>query len=138
MAVRHLVGTSAAVVCGGAGAVGFDRLVRRFTPRHTTSIAALTLVAAAAAYPALRSSGFRSASGIREVVALGVYGALGLTAARKPTSPLGRAVAGAWMSHALFDIVHDKGHDSRIPDWYPACCAGFDVGLAVLIWNRRQ
>jgi hypothetical protein len=137
MAVRHVVRTSAGVVAGAAAAVGFDRLVRRFAPRHATRVDALGLVAAAAVYPALRSRGFRGASGVREVVGLGAYGVLGLAVVWRPASPLCRVVAGAWMSHALFDIAHDAGPDSRIPDWYPVCCAGFDIGLAALIWRRR-
>ncbi|RJQ66968.1 hypothetical protein D5S17_34880 [Pseudonocardiaceae bacterium YIM PH 21723] len=130
-------GTSIAVAVGIVVAFGFDRLVQRVAPRHATRLDALALVVAAAIYPALRSGEFREAGGLREFAGLGAYGALGLVTACKPTRPLSELVAAAWASHALFDLLHDKGHQSRLPAWYPAFCAGFDIALAALMRRDR-
>jgi hypothetical protein len=44
-----------------------------------------------------------------------------------------RLVAAGWLAHAVFDNVHDKGPTSRLPEEYPAACAGYDVALAGLL-----
>lgn len=41
-----------------------------------------------------------------------------------------QVAAWGWLAHAAFDLVHEPGDGSLLPDWYPAVCAGFDVGVA--------
>jgi hypothetical protein len=127
--------TLAWVAVGAAGAIGFDWTVRKRWPRRRVSTHAVALGGAAAVYPALRSGEFLGSAGVRELAALGGYGALGVAAVRTGTPTAARVVAGAWASHALFDRVHQTGSHSRIPEWYPALCAGYDLALAALIWR---
>ncbi|MDI9902860.1 hypothetical protein QM716_23675 [Rhodococcus sp. IEGM 1409] len=44
-----------------------------------------------------------------------------------------RLVAASWAVHPIFDLLHERGPDSRLPDWYPAICAGYDLGVAGLL-----
>jgi hypothetical protein len=39
-------------------------------------------------------------------------------------------VAAGWLAHAGFDAAFVPHDGSRIPAWYPAMCAGYDVALA--------
>jgi hypothetical protein len=41
--------------------------------------------------------------------------------------------AAAWVGHAVFDRVHERGEASLLPDWYPALCAGYDLGMAAML-----
>jgi hypothetical protein len=65
--------------------------------------------------------------------ALLAFGAVGAAAARGTSSNAARVVAAGWAAHALFDLVHDGGQHSRIPDWYPALCAGYDLSVAAIL-----
>ena len=39
----------------------------------------------------------------------------------------------AWVGHAVFDRVHEHGEASSLPRWYPALCAGYDLGMAAML-----
>ena len=47
--------------------------------------------------------------------------------ARGPRPRANRLLAAGWASHALFDAVHGHDESSRLPRWYPAVCAGYDL-----------
>jgi hypothetical protein len=49
--------------------------------------------------------------------------------------PARRVVAIGWAAHAAFDLLHEGGTDTRLPRWYPALCAGFDLVLAERLVN---
>jgi hypothetical protein len=132
------ISTLVSVAVGAGAAIGCDWAVRKRWPRQSVSTHALALGGAAAIYPALRSGEFLGAAGVRELVALGGYGGLGAVAVRSGSPAAARVVAGAWASHAVFDAVHRTGSRSRIPGWYPALCAGYDLALATLIWRGSQ
>lgn len=48
----------------------------------------------------------------------------------------GIAAAG-WLAHASFDLLHDRGEGSLLPDWYPAACAGYDAAWAATMLADR-
>jgi hypothetical protein len=128
--------TPAKVVSLGIGAAlaGLsDLAVTRFAAQRRVPLFAVGLVAAAAVYPLFRSSRPRSAPVVRELAALLAFGALGTAVVRGRTSNAARVVAAGWAAHALFDLVHDGGQHSRIPGWYPAFCAGYDLGVAAIL-----
>jgi len=66
----------------------------------------------------------RTASELFGVVGCGTASVL---AARRPRPRATRVLAAGWASHALFDAAHDHDQGSRLPRWYPAFCAGFDL-----------
>ena len=88
------------------------------------------MVAAAAIYPIARSRRPLGAPLARELAGLVATGAIASMAARSTQSRARRLVAAGWAAHAAFDMVHDRGEDSRIPSWYPAMCAGYDLAIA--------
>ncbi|WP_244993218.1 hypothetical protein [Rhodococcus qingshengii] len=47
-----------------------------------------------------------------------------------PPGTARRLVAASWAVHPIFDLLHERGPESRLPDWYPAICAGYDLGAA--------
>ena len=73
------------------------------------------------------------AIGVRNLVAaaVGAGAAVGVDVLTERTMPARRAqVLGAgWIAHAGFDAVFTPHDASRIPSWYPAMCAGYDVAL---------
>jgi hypothetical protein len=121
---------------GAALAIATDLGSRKVVPdAMTVPAAAAGLVTAAAIYPAARS-GRTATRGVvvREAAALAGTGAVLVTAlARHKSVTAKRAVAAGWLAHALFDNLHDRGPASRLPGWYPAACAGYDVALAALV-----
>jgi hypothetical protein len=48
-----------------------------------------------------------------------------------------RAAAAGWLAHAGFDLLHDRGSGSLLPDWYPAACAGYDAAYAAAVLTGR-
>jgi hypothetical protein len=87
--------------------------------------AAIGLVAAAAVYPLARR---RAGIDWLEAAALMSASGLALSAVKRP-GPRSRVLLGlGWIGHALFDATfrHDTTA-SRLPRWYPAFCAGFDL-----------
>ena len=97
---------------------------------------AVGLPGAAAVYPLARSNRDASAHVVREGLALIGFAALTAVAARNEASLGARLLAAGWVGHAVFDLVHDGGPHSRIPPWYPALCAGYDVGVAARLLQR--
>jgi len=94
------------------------------------------LAIAAAIYPASRSGWKPGGAVYRELGGLGTFGALSVIAARRTSADGSLLLAGGWLAHAVFDVEHDSGPDSRIPSWYPAFCAGYDVGMAAALIAR--
>ena len=42
-------------------------------------------------------------------------------------------IAAGWVAHAAFDHVHHAGPGGRLPKWYPALCAGYDIAFAAML-----
>jgi hypothetical protein len=126
--MRHALGLAA----GLAMAACTEVAVRRFDAARRRQAYAAALPFAAAIYPACRRGGRLSRAGRIEIAALAAYGAFA-AAARDD-----RVLAAGWASHAVFDAVHHGGHDSLIPDWYPAVCAGYDLAVAGVLIGRAQ
>ncbi|MBV9872580.1 MAG: hypothetical protein JO214_18350 [Frankiaceae bacterium] len=125
-----------ALVGGAALAVATDLGSRKVTPESmVVPAAAVGLVTAAAIYPAARKG--RDASRgvvLREAAALvGTGAVLAAAVAKRGSTTAKRTVAAGWLAHAIFDNVHNRGPTSRLPGWYPAACAGYDVALAGLV-----
>jgi hypothetical protein len=122
------------LVSGVGGAVGgwaSARLARRRFGDRTEVVAAMTLVPVALIYPLARRSFDDHPAVAREAAGVLAMGALAAVAARSPaTRPL---AVGGWLAHAAFDFAHDRGPGSRLPDWYPAACAGYDTAYAVAL-----
>ena len=118
--MRHALGLTAGLALGAVT----EASVRRYDPARRRRAYAAALPLAAAIYPVCRRGGRLSRAGRIEIAALGAYAAFA-TAVRDD-----RVLAAGWASHALFDAVHHGGHDSLIPDWYPAACAGYDLAVA--------
>jgi hypothetical protein len=125
-----------ALGAGAALAVATDAGTRRVT--HDSMIvpaAAVGLVTAAAIYPAARA-GRETSRGVvvRETAGLiGAGAVLAAAVAKRGSATVKRAVAAGWLAHAVFDNLHDRGPTSRLPGWYPAACAGYDIALAGLL-----
>lgn len=142
---RHRAGKVAAVkgktiltlgsLAAGAGlAYGTDQLVRKVLPEKLRLPAASAgLVTAALIYPAFRRRPHKGVAARIEWLAVGATLGTGAASARLSPAERQRAVAAAWASHALFDMAHRRGPKSRIPGWYPAACAGYDLALAGLL-----
>jgi hypothetical protein len=119
----HVVGAAAGVGL----AVASESLIAKVAPKHRTLAWAVGLPVAAAVYPLARRRGHLGRDGLREIGALALYSAF---AARLPGGSKDKALAAGWASHAAFDAIHHSGPDSRIPGWYPAACAGYDLAVA--------
>lgn len=117
------VRNAAAGIVGAAAAVGVDTATQRLAPQHRSASAALGLVGAALIYPVARRGRFGDVAE-KLVLALATATAVAGSAERR------RLVAVGWLAHAMFDAKFTPGQDSRIPRWYPAACAGYDVALA--------
>lgn len=125
-----------AATFGAAGAVGTDRLARVGGPRRQVVSLGMGLAGAAAVYPLARTGVADRRAFAAELLALASYGTMGVLAAQRADSD-GRLIAGAgWLLHAVFDLVQGRGQDSRLPRWYPALCAGYDVALVGLLATR--
>lgn len=120
----------AAIAVGALSGLAVENSARTLFPQARTGLGSLGLVTAAAIYPAARSGSRTGAASARELAAVAT--ALGLTlAARRRGGLLARAlIAAGWVAHAAFDAQHDAGPEGRLPDWYPALCAGYDLAFA--------
>ena len=121
---------------GLGAAVAADVAASRRAPRHRFVMQAAGLPGAAAVYPVARSTRDVSTHVVREALALIGFGVLTAVAARSDAARGARLLAAGWVGHAVFDLVHDRGAHSRIPEWYPAFCAGYDVGVAARLLHR--
>jgi len=121
--------TSSLAVVGG---VGFGRLtaiaLRAVAPGSRSRVLSSSLVPVALVYPLARTAVRDRPAVLREVG--GVAAMAAVTALGTRSDRATRVIAWGWLAHAAFDVVHDPGRDSRLPDWYPALCAGFDAGVA--------
>jgi hypothetical protein len=125
-----------ALVGGALLAVGTDIGTRRIAPAsQLVPAAAAGLVTAAVIYPAARvGREVGKGTAVRENVAVGATVAvLGAAVATRRSRSARRIVAAGWLAHAVFDNLHDRGATSRLPSWYPAVCAGYDVAVAGLL-----
>ena len=126
--MKQILGALAGAIGGWATAA----YARKTLGDSADRVAAMTLVPVALIYPAARRSFGDRPAVAREVAGVLATGALAVMAARSSKSVRNLAVAG-WLAHAGFDLVHDRGPDSRLPDWYPAACAGYDAAYAVTL-----
>ncbi len=120
---------AAALVAGAAAGYGADAATTRLAPRLRGAGAAAGLVTAAAIYPLARRRLAVDAALTREVAGVAATGAVAVAARRLPATPARRILGIAWAAHAAFDAVHTRSPDSRLPAWYPAMCAGYDIAL---------
>jgi hypothetical protein len=119
---KHIV----AAALGATAAVGADVVTTRVQPKRRTEASAAGLVTAAAIYSLARRRSFGNG---REKITL--VAALALVGAALGQPEKARLiVAGGWLAHAGFDAAFTSRDDSRIPSWYPAMCAGYDVAAA--------
>ena len=128
--------TALSAALGLAAAVAGDVAAARYAPRYRAVMQSAGLPIAALIYPVARSKGDVSSHLVREGVALIGFAALSAMAARNDAARRARLLAAGWVGHAVFDLVHETGPHSRIPGWYPAYCAGYDVGVAARLLQR--
>jgi hypothetical protein len=132
MNARHVAGA----VVGMVAAIGPIRSIRRSSVEDT-ALAGAGLVSAAAIYPLARSRWAADGAVARELGGLAATGLLSVAAARRTGSTGAWLLAAGWLSHAAFDVYHEAGPHSRLPAWYPAACAGFDIGMAAALVAPR-
>jgi len=111
----------------------------RSRPSYRLMGAAAGLVGAAAIYPAARRSAGSGGLG-RELAVVAGATCAGLAAARAGDGAGSALVGAGWIGHAFFDLCVGPDEASRLPRWYPALCAGYDVTLggALLADARRR
>lgn len=138
-----------AAAVGAAAAWGVEELSSRLFPARRAELGALGLTTAAVIYPAARRREWLSAASGRELAGVGAAVGLSALACRpadvKPDEQAAaetrrrRLVAAGWVAHAVFDNVHKAGPGGRLPGWYAAMCAGYDLAFAAtLLKNRRD
>jgi hypothetical protein len=120
---------------GAAAAIAVDRAVDQTMPSFRTESAAAGLITAAVIYPLARRRGFGN---LGEKAVLALATGIVVAAAAKPNRRT-ELIAAGWIAHAAFDGAFRPNREvSRIPGWYPAMCAGYDVALgARLLLPRR-
>jgi hypothetical protein len=118
------------VIAGAALAEAGARVTRTLPASQQVRNSAAGLALAALIYPAARRRWSRDGRSAAELAGLVVYGTASLLAARQPRPLANRLLAAGWASHALFDVAHGHDEDSRLPRWYPAACAGYDLVVA--------
>lgn len=124
--------TAAAV--GGALGAAAGAALHQLPPDRRTVVAGRGLVVAAGVYLTGRrfQGSARQAVG-REAGALAGTLGLAATASRLPAGWGSALLAAGWLAHAGFDVGHHRDEGSRVPDWYPPLCVGFDVVLAAAL-----
>lgn len=127
------------LVAGAALGLANDALVRRLLPSYRVPAAAAGLATAALIYPLARPRGTGSMeTRAREWRAVAATVGIGVVASRLPDRA-GRTLAAAgWAAHVAFDYLHDRGPTSRLPRWYPAVCAGYDLSVAGMLLTTRS
>lgn len=121
--------TAAALLAGAGLGWGSAEAGRRLNG-GSTLLSGISLVGAAAVYPAARRRNGSSGGLAVEIGVLAATAALTAVAARADTTTGRRLVAAGWAGHAAFDFLQGASDDSRLPAWYPPVCAGFDVAYA--------
>lgn len=128
MAGAETITRSTGGVFAGAGLAEVAvRGARRLPAEQQVMLYAAGLVIAAAVYPAARRHWQLDRTSAGELLGVVGYSAASLIAARRPRPWATRLLAAGWASHALFDAVHRHDEGSRLPRWYPALCAGYDL-----------
>lgn len=123
-----------ALAAGGLLSIAADRSISHRNPTRRTVVYAAGLMGAAVVYPISHLGRTADSSVlIREWIAVLATAAMYVGASILPAQGAARLTAGGWLAHAIFDQGHDRGASSRLPQWYPALCAGFDVGVAALL-----
>jgi hypothetical protein len=123
-----MAGTEAiGVIAGAALAEMTARGARRFPADYHVPFYAAGLASAAAIYPAARRRWRFDRRSAGELLGVLGYGAASVLAARRPRPRANHLLAAGWASHALFDAAHGHDESSRLPRWYPALCAGYDL-----------
>ena len=119
---------------GAVAGAGFAELAARGTHRlpaeHQVALSAAGLAVAAVIYPAARRRWQLDRRSVGELLGVVGYGTASMIAVRRPRPLANRLLAAGWASHALFDAAHGHDEGSRLPRWYPALCAGYDLVLA--------
>jgi hypothetical protein len=124
------IAVSAAGMVAGAGLAEIAaRGARRLPAERHVGFYATGLAVAAAIYPAARRRWALDRRSASEVLGLLGYGTASVLSAQRPQPRANRLLAAGWASHALFDAVHGHDETSRLPRWYPALCAGYDLVL---------
>ncbi|WP_244931019.1 hypothetical protein [Nocardioides sp. W7] len=118
------VAVAVGVGCGRLTAVA----VRGLAPAARLRVLSLSLVPVALVYPLARTAVPDKRAILREAGGVAAMGFVAALAVRRDRA--NQVAAGGWLAHAAFDLIHDPGGGSLIPRWYPALCAGFDVGVA--------
>jgi hypothetical protein len=121
---------------GASSAYLADELTTRRLRDRRLLIAATGLVAAAAVYPI---SHRRAIIDWPEAVALVTAGGVALNAVTRPGGRSRLLLGVGWTVHALFDAAADHSSATyRLPRWYPALCAGFDIVYGARLIMRRE
>ena len=132
MPTGESVAVSAAGVVAGAGLAELaGRGARRLPAEQRVPTYAAGLAVAAAIDPAARRRWRLDRRSAAELLGVLGYGAASVLAARRPEPRASRLLAVGWASHALFDAAHGHDEGSRLPRWYPALCAGYDLVVCV-------
>lgn len=131
MAIRAM--DVAAVAVGAASGLAIENASRRFFPQARTHLGAAGLMTAAAIYPATRKGSRVSLASAREVAAVAATTGLISKANQRGGMSARALIAAGWAAHALFDAQHDLGPGGRLPRWYPALCAGYDLAFAAAL-----
>jgi hypothetical protein len=117
----NLCGLSVGV---GSGLLADVLISRRMADRRVLW-AAVGLVVAALVYPIARRRPGLDSSEAWTVLSACVIAAVSVGCPERWARWL---LGVGWMCHALFDLAFGHGSSTwRLPQWYPALCAGFDV-----------
>lgn len=130
MPTPEAVARSAGSALVGVGCGELTVRVARRIPAEQVVLHAAGIAVVAAIYPAARRHWRLDRSSAGEVLGVIGYGAASVVAARRPRPQAKRLLAAVWASHALFDLTHGHDENSRLPRWYPAWCAGYDLAVA--------
>ena len=122
-----------AVAVGAASGLAVENAARRWFPNVRTNLGAAGLVTAAAVYPATRRGSRISLASAREVASVAAATSLVGKAHQRGDLTARSLIAAGWAAHALFDARHQLGPGGRLPRWYPALCAGYDLAFAAAL-----
>jgi hypothetical protein len=110
-----------------------ENAARTWLPQARSGMGAAGLVTAAAVYPAARQHGWVSLASARELASVAAAAGLASRAHGRGGTTARAMIAAGWAAHALFDAKHDAGSGGRLPRWYPALCAGYDLAFAAAL-----
>lgn len=122
-----------AVAVGAASGLAIENAARRYFPNARSNLGAAGLLTAAAIYPATRSGSRVSLASVRELGAVAATTGLITKAHQRGGMTARGLVAAGWAAHAVFDAKHEMGSGGRLPRWYPALCAGYDLAFAAAL-----